>query len=378
MASLSGELDIPSAGRPFQLGMLYDCCSDNIADEVLEIKGGAQPRCITKFVQLPFKKLPNEKTSTKLKILGIKGELALSVVTGLTESNELIEFINTVPLSSRQVRVILHCKCTTRTEQVTCESFQRSGVHGHHVNRKATHVVTRVQYGFEGFFVFEHDVAPDEKADELQKKLEEVVRCVSAFDKKSDQSLQNHSSAFLENIRCTYQGDCQLPVTVSTLDDARKLFQMFPTLFDSEKKAHDMPVSVSLCPLNKIDKTHSVVVKKISESIIRRFESILEYFDTAIIQSIETELNLDPIFSLFHAQLSQFSEIAASCRTSFMHNVSSHLASIRKSQKDEADIALVLKSQEEHVKCLITWMEAKKQESVRLRSYILTLRNMPG
>ena len=373
--ALLNQLDIPSLGRPFKLGMLYDGHRDNLINKSPWPDGTLKPRITNTLRQFPKKILPNEKSVTKLRALEVKGDLGLSVLAELTESNNLIDFVGTSVLPSINARVVLYHKCITRSEHVDMNCLPNIDTMA---DDQATHVVTSIQYGFEGFFVFECDVSDDEGPgiNVIQSQLDAAVKATCMLKKKSSLKFQD-TPTFLQSIECTFYGESQLPLNVATLDDAVEFFKQLPSLLGDGKTPCDA-VSVHLCPLNKISKNIALAITPVSEQTIKKLEALIDSLDDVVAQNNDLLLHLEPLFSITSSQLTQLLECISYFKASIISEISLLLLSVRQCQDQEKSLLSLGDKKHSVVKNIATWIEAKKQEISRLQSCINSLLKTSG
>ena len=79
--------------------------------------------------------------------------------------------------SSKQARITLQYKSTSRYESLTMEQLGTEGIEHPDVFEKdlATHVVTGIEYGADAFFVFDRQVSSNETVRDVEGRLNLVV-----------------------------------------------------------------------------------------------------------------------------------------------------------------------------------------------------------
>ncbi|XP_058872096.1 LOW QUALITY PROTEIN: neoverrucotoxin subunit beta-like [Acipenser ruthenus] len=167
MTAADSSIELATLGRPFQLGMLYDCRSDSLVPgvtlwnlEELQKDIDVRPKPYTDFQIIASDSL-EDKTSA----LNVEASLATSFFSGLVQLKGSAKYLNDKKTSKSQSWVYLHYLTTTHFEQLTMNHLGYSNVTYPNVFKEgpATHVVTAVLYGIQAFFVFDKQVSSEEK-----------------------------------------------------------------------------------------------------------------------------------------------------------------------------------------------------------------------
>ncbi|XP_060769471.1 cytolytic toxin-beta-like isoform X2 [Neoarius graeffei] len=157
-----GTIEIAALGRPFQLGMLYDCRKDAIVPgitlwdrEQLQDNTVARPHINTEFTVTT-----SDTIQEKAKHLKVDGELKLSLLGDLVTVNGAARYFNDNKRSFIQERLTLHYRTNTKFEHLTMNHLAQGRMDHHYVfnHDVATHVVTAVLYGADAYFVFDREV----------------------------------------------------------------------------------------------------------------------------------------------------------------------------------------------------------------------------
>ena len=147
---MSGDntLLLQCLGRPFQLGMLYDCRNDQLVpgmtlwnENLLRAALSQRPQPSSNF-----EVIAEDTLSDKILNLGIKANLSLSIMGGLVNVSGAGKYLDDRKSSRNQARVTLKYYCTSRFEQLTMEQLAVSNIQHPDVFDKgiATHVVTGI------------------------------------------------------------------------------------------------------------------------------------------------------------------------------------------------------------------------------------------
>ncbi|XDV48062.1 hypothetical protein PO909_017559, partial [Leuciscus waleckii] len=156
------SIETAALGRPFQLGMLYDCRRDALvpgirlwSQEQLQQNISTKPQINTVFTVTA-----SDSIEDKSRLLNIDGCLKLSLLGGLLNVSGAANFLKDTKNSFNQQRLTLHYHSTTKFEEMIMNHL--AGDMAHYDNEVATHVVTAVLYGADACFVFDREVSSGE------------------------------------------------------------------------------------------------------------------------------------------------------------------------------------------------------------------------
>ncbi|XP_016314348.1 verrucotoxin subunit beta-like [Sinocyclocheilus anshuiensis] len=198
-------IESAALGRPFQLGMLYDCRKDAL------IPG------ITLW--------DNEQLQQNVGSSGVSGAA---------------KYLSDTKKSFKQQRLTLHYHSTTKFEALAMNHLASRNIAHSEVfdNDTATHVVTAVLYGADACFVFDREVSSDEDKSTVEGEVKaafEKLKGISAsaeiyLSKKDDQKTA------VQKFSCTFYGDFQLPSNPASFEDALRVFADLPKLLGDNKE----------------------------------------------------------------------------------------------------------------------------------------------
>ena len=156
MVKCTDTLEKPCLGRPFQLGMLYDCRTDSLipgltlwGSEVLSTATFKAP-----LETSDFEVIAEDTLSKKMSCFGVDASLKLSLLSGMVHVGGAAKFLNDRKSPKKNARISLKYKSTTKFEQLTMDhlgNFEYEDVFDKDI---ATHVVTGIVYGADAFLVF--------------------------------------------------------------------------------------------------------------------------------------------------------------------------------------------------------------------------------
>uniref|UniRef100_A0A671K3S6 Fibronectin type-III domain-containing protein n=1 Tax=Sinocyclocheilus anshuiensis TaxID=1608454 RepID=A0A671K3S6_9TELE len=373
-------LETAALGRPFQLGMLYDCRRDAIVPGIrLWTKEQLQQNTTTKTqINTVFTVTASDSIEDKSRLLNIDGCLKLSLLGGLVNVGGAANFLKDTKKSFSQQRLTLHYHSTTKFEELIMNHFS-SGEMAHYDNDVATHVVTAVLYGADVCFVFDREVSSDEDKMEIAGEVKaalEQLKGISSASIDASMKLNDIQKAAVHKFSCKFYGDFQLPRNPTSFEDAMKVFKDLPKLL-GENKEHAVPLRVWLYPL---DKLFSRVVKfqhEISTGLSTDIESVIESLSTNEMKCSDLLTDMTALtFTAFHDKINDMKKNCYQCRLSLIKKLGSLLPKIRGKFIEDTALIDLLNDHEDSPferNSLEQWLKEKEEESDIMKTLLAQL-----
>ncbi|XP_070604480.1 uncharacterized protein [Erythrolamprus reginae] len=383
MALAEDTSEIPALGRPFQLGMLYDCCKDALIPGVTlwedlslqnNLKTKPQPKTATKI-------LASDTIDDKASALNISASLKASFLGGLIEVGGSAEYLHDTMKSKQQARITVQYKTTTRYEQLTMSHLGIQNVSYPSVFEQcpATHVVTAILYGAQAFFVFDREVSSTEKVKNIEGNIHATVTKEISIGGEAKVKLTEEEKENAMKFSCKFHGDFSLEKNPVSFQDAMKVYESLPKLLgEHEEKA--VPMRVWLYPLTKLDTRAARMVREVSLALIFDAEKILEELNE--IQMESNDLANDPIAETFpeiKRKFQLFKHLCKQHRQTFQKELARILPSIRGGGQEEGFLVDLLRSVNQspfNSPRLCEFLDAKKREMNFIKSYLTILNNI--
>uniref|UniRef100_A0A673GY79 Si:dkey-79i2.4 n=1 Tax=Sinocyclocheilus rhinocerous TaxID=307959 RepID=A0A673GY79_9TELE len=372
-------IETAALGRPFQLGMLYDCRKDALIPGITLWDKEQLQQSIRDRPQINtvFNVTASDSIEEKSHLLNIDGCLKLNLLSGLINVSGAAKYLSDTKKSFKQQRLTLHYHSTTKFEELTMNHLASGNIAHHEVfdNDSATHVVTAVLYGADACFVFDREVASDEDKSTVEGELK------AAFDKlkgisvgaQIDLNLNDKQKTAVQKFSCKFYGDFQLQSNPASFEDALNLFADLPKLL-GEKKELAVPLRVWLYPLDKLLSHTAKLQKDISLDLIKHVESVFETLSTTEMKC--SDLLKDKPSSTFAGFCDQITHMKQNCsnyKLSFMNKVGSLLPKIRGDIEKETALIELLRDHEESPfrgSDLEQWVKEKEKESVIIKTLL--------
>uniref|UniRef100_A0A673HVL5 Uncharacterized protein n=1 Tax=Sinocyclocheilus rhinocerous TaxID=307959 RepID=A0A673HVL5_9TELE len=274
-------IETAALGRPFQLGMLYDCRKDALIPgitlwdkEQLQQSIRAHPQ-----INTGLSVTASDSIEEKSHLLNIDGCLKLSLLSGLVNVSGAAKYLSDTKKSFKQQRLTLHYHSTTRFEALTMNHLASGNIAHYEVfdNDTATHVVTAVLYGANACFVFDREVSSDENKSTVEGEVKAAFEKLKGISigAQIDMSMNENQKTAIQKFSCTFYGDFQLPSNPASFEDALRVFADLPKLLGDNKELA-VPLRVWLYPLDKLHSSAAKLQKEIHTSLIRNLESVIE------------------------------------------------------------------------------------------------------
>ncbi|KAG8127243.1 hypothetical protein E2320_014171 [Naja naja] len=346
MALAEDAIEIPALGRPFQLGMLYDCCKDALIPGVTlwdysslqkDLTTKPQPKTATVIIT-------SDSIDDKASALNISGSLKASVLGGLIDVRGSAEYLQDTKKSKQQARVTIQYKTTTRYEQLTLSHLAIQNVSHPAVFEQgtATHVVTSILYGAQAFFVFDREVSSMETVKDIQGNLHVTIKKMISVTGGADMKLNEKEKENAFKFNCKFHGDFSLEKNPVTFQGAMKVYETLPKLL-GEHGEKAVPVRVWLYPLTKLDTRAAKMVREISLTLIFDVKKILEELNEIQMQS--NDLAKNPIAETFpeiKRKIQEFNYLCQQHRQTFQKELARVLPSIRAGGQEEGTLVDIL------------------------------------
>ncbi|XP_058873355.1 uncharacterized protein LOC131724722 [Acipenser ruthenus] len=372
MSSVGNEtVEMAALGRPFQLGMLYDCRKDSLIPGITlwdpeELKKDTEERSQPKT---EFSVTASDSIEDKASALKASAALKASLMGGLVEIEGAAKYFNDTKKSKKQSRVTLTYHTTTRYEQLTMKHLGEGKVSHKRVfeDGTATHVVTAVLYGADAYFVFDREVSTDEKQQHIEGNMKVAINKLKAITIEGEGSLDMTDTEMddVKKFSCTFHGDFRLGSNPSTFQDAVQVYKTLPKLL-GDNGEHAVPVKVWLYPLMKLDSKAARLVRNISDQLVTCSQTALEQLHAVEMQCNDMIEDIVPqTFPEVKEKIQQLKQMSQQYKLSFMRQLASALPAIRGGGQEEGVLAEVLQHNEEspfNNKSLKMWLDRKERE----------------
>ncbi|XP_074506012.1 uncharacterized protein LOC141776382 [Sebastes fasciatus] len=380
----SGMMEVAALGRPFSLGMLYDCREDSLVPGLTLWDCDALGKD-TRERPKPsndFEIVASESIADKSSALNVEASLKASFLGGLVEVEGSAKYLNDSKNSKNQARVTLNYKATTKFQELSMNHLGRGNVKHPYVFDKglATHVVTGILYGAQAFFVFDRDVSEKEDHQVIQCNLKVMIKKIpnSVIEGEGSLKMENKDRENVEKFSCRFFGDFSLQKPPTSFQDAVEVYQSLPKLLGANGE-NAVPMKVWLLPLTTLDSSAAKLVRQISIRLVQESQSVLEDFSELEMRCNDAlKTTTAHKFPQIGEKIKTFKEMCSEFRLELQGTLAKKLPLIRGGGEEEAVLAEILKkrcSSPFNSKNLNEWMDCKKKEVNTLKSFTNIMKN---
>uniref|UniRef100_UPI00398F6912 uncharacterized protein isoform X2 n=1 Tax=Pristiophorus japonicus TaxID=55135 RepID=UPI00398F6912 len=378
-------IEAAALGRPFQLGMLYDCRSDALIPGLTlwDLDTLGKDLAVRSQPNTEFHIIASDSIENKASALNVDASLKASFLGGLIEVDGSAKYFNDTKNSKQQAQVTLQYQTTTRFEQLAMSHLGRQNVTYPYVfdEGTATHVVTAVLYGAQAFFVFDREVSSAETLQDIQGNLEVMIKTIPeiAIEGQASLKMTDEQKSNAQKFSCTFYGDFSLENNPTTFQDTIKIYSSLPKLLGPNGE-HAVPMRVWLYPLNKLDSKAAQLVREISIGLVNRSQSVLEQLNGTVMRCNDMMRdNITIKLPEIGDCILKFREMCQEYKLVFQKTLARVLPRIRGGGEEEGLLVDILKNQEQSPfkhQSVIKWLDDKEREMNTVRSYLMTLKDI--
>ncbi|KAE8290476.1 Stonustoxin subunit alpha [Larimichthys crocea] len=383
-SEVSGTMEVTALGRPFSVGMLYDCRKDSLVPGMTLWDHDDLIKHVRERPQNynDFEIVASESIEGKSKALNVDASLKASFLGGLVQVDGSAKYLNDSKTSKNQARVTLKYKATTKVQELSMNHLGRGNVKHPYVFDKglATHVVTAVLYGAQAFFVFDREVSEQEDHQDIEGNLKVMIEKIPCLKIEGEGSLkmEDKDRASVEKFSCRFFGDFSLQKPPTSFQDAIQVYQSLPKLLGANGE-NAVPMKVWLLPLTCLDSSAAKLVRQISIRLVQASQSVLEDFSELEMRCNDAlNTNTAQQFPQISNKLKTFREMCSEFKLEFQQTLAKKLPSIRGGGEEEAVLAEILKKRHSspfNSKDLNEWMDCKEREMYTLKSLTSMMKN---
>ena len=386
MDGQSDVIQVAAVGRPFGLGMLYDCRTETLVPGITLWDRETLKKNLDSRAQQnsDYEIITSDSINDKAMSLDISGGLKLGFLAGLVKVSGSAKYLKDRTSSSHQERVTLNYKCTTKFEQLTMSQLGKGNFQHPDIfdSGDATHVVTGIEYGGNAFLVFDKQHTESKSKKDIRGSVHAHVKLIPKFQfgADADSASSKEHEEQTDSLSVRFYGDCIPSTNPSTYDEAVHLCKKLPELFGKEGE-NAVPKNVWLYPLCKLDSKAAKLVREISANLVNSATEVIE-------QLHELEIKCNDIlktpacdkFLGLRREVEIFQKMIDVYKIDFQKQLLHVLPKIRGGGAEESELANILKERE----CspfkeqgLYQWLEQKQSEGKVLNQYVQSMGDIP-
>ncbi|MPC26645.1 Neoverrucotoxin subunit beta [Portunus trituberculatus] len=371
-------LSVAALGRPFRLGMLYDSRSEKLIPGItLWDQTTLEKRTVQQLETSDFHVLCSDSLDDKASALEVDASLKLSFMGGLVDIQGAAKYLDNRKNSINQERVTLQYKCTTKAESMTMEQLGQGKVQHPEVfdHGTATHVVTSIVYGAQGFFIFDRHHSSSDHDRKVGGNVRVVIEKIPTIkiNGKGELNMSQDEKEKTEQFTCRFFGDFLLRQNPTSFSDAVKLYQKLPKLLGTGGE-NAVPIKVQLYPLTLIDRKAIKLVREISINLISETENFFEEMHELNMKCKDI-LKTDAVksFLAIQNQMQEFINLTETYKRVIQKELSVLLPRIRGGGDEErclVDLLNKMHNSPVSLLALRSWLQTKNTQVKVLNEYI--------
>uniref|UniRef100_A0A672G009 Uncharacterized protein n=1 Tax=Salarias fasciatus TaxID=181472 RepID=A0A672G009_SALFA len=319
----------------------------------------------------------SDSTESKTSLLDVNASLKASFLGGLIEVNGSAKYLNDQKKFINQSRVTFQYKATTHVKQLSLGHLGNMDPQQMSVIEKgfATHIVTKILYGANAFFVFDSEKLDSSSVQKMEGSMEAVINKIPLFtaEGKVKIELTEEEKSLIQKFSCKFYGDFILESNPATFVDAVKTFAELPKLL-GEHGEKTVPVKVWLMPLKNLTPEAPDLLTDLSVGLVRRVEETLE--DMKQMESRCNESLVDGVgedFPQIQEDLHRYQKLCNYYTSNLQQALEKKLPSIREGKEDESSLTQLFGSRDTSPfshENLLKWLEGKEREINVIRSCV--------
>ncbi|CAF0842119.1 unnamed protein product [Adineta steineri] len=309
------EITMVTLGRPFHLGMLYDVRNDQSITGVTlwDWQTLANHTTTHKQPYTGYEIITEDSLQHKAHALGIDAHsLKLRLLLGGRMSmSGSAKYAEDYQKTNHEARLTLKYSTTTHFQELTMKHLGRDDLdHSYLLDTDiATHVVTRVVYGAEAFFVFDRTVSDSESKKAVSGSLKAIFdKPVFNIEGKFKLNLTKQEKNFVDKLRCKFYSDFRLKKNPNNFEEAVTIYRQLPSLLGINNE-NAIPKKVWLYPLHLLDNNITRIVREISSNLVDYSISTIENLRSLEVRALDLLEN--SIFTRLNHMKEQLSDFTA-------------------------------------------------------------------
>lgn len=369
---------MPCLGRDLNLGDLYDCCTDKkaIGSSIWDEKAihEAQIECICpgKGDAIECTDFVLHNNDKKASCLGIGGELYLSCAAGHIRLGAEAGLFNDNVVSKHILRVALKCYSSSKTIQLNKSKINSWDI-GTFEQEGATHVVTGTLYGAISIVVCDqkiqdkHDIKATYK--NLKTKINYLQRCVSGNRPEVFSNIESSS----ENITCKVFSTIHITHKIETYADAIRFCE---GLYKLHANSAHVPISVSLFPLQRINKAFTKNARNINDiDLINQVKSMHDTITDIGLHLMDLQTNMGSNLTCIAEQIESYKVAILDLRSEFTKIVGNIVPRYRRNELEKPVLIEKIKATIDKLQNLSALVQRKLKELQQINVFMKAIKD---
>ena len=357
-------------GRPFEIGILYDCRTDQLISgislwDLAAIKGATETSSLS---DSGYEVITADSLVERASHFGVDSQLQFSLLTGLVRALGSGNYVCDFTSSEKHACACLKYWNTSKYEYIQIDQLGNMEYAAY--GRLATHIVIQIVYGLEIILKFIRPLDKDENLDETNKILRNMVKSVA-----ENENFDSHKSE-IDKCFCTcYRDD----YPTEKFDNAWEAIELYYKLVHNANQQIKIQKRALLFPLNKLCINAPKLVE-IPTSLTGKAEAVISMYVNIQIK-VEKLLKNDTCAFIpgYKFQLLSYKEMVENYETLLRSKLAVLLPHMREGKipvcKVE-DVMNDIQSSPFNPQRLIQWIDNKQTELKELELVAMHLKHL--
>ena len=358
-------------GRPFHLGMLYDCRTDQLLPGIslwdfTAIKEATETRSLS---DTGYEVITAQSLGERASHFGVDSSLQFSLLTGLVNALGATSYLGDFTSSENHA-----CVCLKHWNMSKYEYFemdQLGKIANSAYGKLATHIVIQIVYGLEVIIKFNQPLDKDGNLEESQKILLNTVKLIAL-----NENLDSCNSE-IDKCFCTCYCDVY---PIKTLTSAWDAIESYYKLVQNTNQEMGIQKRALLFPLAKLCINAPKYNQTIPASLSSRVEGMITIYVNIQIQ-IEKLLinNMCLLIPGFKSQLHTLKDMVENYKALLKNKLATLLPYVREGKVSLTKLQDVIDNVDLspfNPQRLVQWINSKKTELKELDSIVMHLKHL--
>ena len=350
MSDSAAILEVPTFGRSFQLGMLYDATTDKLiqGNQLWDKNTLQRAQQDRPYLDTQFSAIQDDSLATRCLLLGADNpSLKINLLAGLTRVSGASKFF-TDHQSPREVsRVTVQFKYSSHIHELDVQQLGQIQNQDIVQATRATHFVSKVLFGLEVFLVIDRPMSAEEDISVIREKLGNSAEFLTKMYESGKSDLAQLDQCETAKYKFKVYSDFSLPKsTPSTFIDViafleQHLFKQF-----KQGSSNLVPQKVWLYPLCNLDSSAPSIVQEIKEEFVGQVERItekLKHAEVGISNLNKTNVQACSTIPCFQEQQTRLMGLIKRFQTDMTKQLFEAISNIRNGSSDSNELDTFLK-----------------------------------
>ncbi|XP_065902285.1 neoverrucotoxin subunit alpha-like [Dysidea avara] len=354
-------------GRSFQLGMLYDCFTDQLIPgtslwgaEVIK-QASLSNNEVSSGYEIINTNTVNEKGSS----FGLDSELKLSLLAGLVKASGSTECICNFTTTSNTAYITIRHWTACRYEYLQMEKMHSMQYSKN--SKIATHFVLAILHGFETALMFSCTISDEDKKEDIKTIMTTVASAIA-----KNENLDKYKEK-ISKWNCKIYCDIPPNFTAASAKDAIEFYKNLPAYYSNKKP---LQIRAQMFPLVKLFTKAPKVLQNVPLSYVDQIENILIALDHQHFEADKLIKRYTKVYSFLpelHSQICQHRDIIKTFKCRIAEQLAIFLPHVCRGSIDHSEIQKMIEnalSSPFNPETISNWLQSQNKMLMQLETLI--------